>query len=670
MQLKIKNIILYPESSEHKPRVISFDMKKLNIITGYSQRGKSAIIDIIDYCLGSGECNIPVGKIRNSVSVYALYIELNSEFYFLARENYEVSKSIMYFFKENLKGENRDLRSNKWLSNKSEYKVNTNFVKKLLSELAGFKNYTTEDTNNAFNTSASFRDTAAFQFQTQNIIANPSTMFYKTDSWEHLQKLKTIFPLILGYSSYDIIILENEISELEKQKNRLVNILENLKEQYENWQGEVYKYYSEAVSLGLTISDIDISSASVSRIRNALNAIIQSSKNGELYKKDSANRFNEKARELASNRDSLMRTLNISRNNLYKIEQLEQSKEDYLDDVVKEKENRLRPVKWFLEQNGTNHCPFCNSESSKAIDELLALNEIRKTNREIIDDAKSLQYDFEKEKKSLLEDIAKYENSITQLDANLNILLRQEEEAKQGLKDTFEYVGKIEHALSNLKKIEPSSELNKEIEIINGNIATKKTALKKLNEKFDKESSLQKLTKLIGKYVKILSIESKENRLVHLDPDNSLNVKIEDTKTKNRYYLARLGSGANYMGYHLATMFGLHEFFWQLKKNNKVNYIPSFLILDQPSQVYYPESLNSKGKSIQKNSKDVEDTKKIFEACVEFLKNTENNVQLILLEHVPEDMWEDIDSKYINLVEEWRGTEGNDDFKALIPQEW
>ena len=251
----------------------------------------------------------------------------------------------------------------------------------------------------------------------------------------------------------------------------------------------------------------------------------------------------------------------------------------------------------------------------------------------------------------------------------MNILLRQEEEAKQGLKDTFEYVGKIEHALSNLKKIEPSSELNKEIEIINGNIATKKTALKRLNEKFDKESSLQKLTKLIGKYVKILSIESKENRLVHLDPDNSLNVKIEDTKTKNRYYLARLGSGANYMGYHLATMFGLHEFFWQLKKN-KVNYIPSFLILDQPSQVYYPESLNSKEKSIQKNSKDVEDTKKIFEACVEFLKNTENNVQLILLEHVPEDMWEDIDSKYINLVEEWRGTEGNDDFKALIPQEW
>jgi hypothetical protein len=670
MKLKIKNIILYPTSTEHNPRVITFDTEKLNIITGYSQRGKSAIIDIIDYCLASGECNIPVGKIRESVSVYALYLELDEEYYFLARENYEESKSIMYFFKENIKGENRDLRSNKWLSNKSEYKVNTSFVKKMLSELAGFKNYTSDDESNTFNSSASFRDTAAFQFQTQNIIANPATMFFKTDSWEHLQKLKTIFPLILGYSSYEIIALENEISELEKQKTRLVNLLENLKEQYENWQGEVYKYYSEAVSLGLTNTDIDIKSASVNRIKNALDTIILSAKKGELYQKGSANRFSEKAIELINSRDSLIRELNISKNNLYKIEQLEQSKEDYLDDVIKEKENRLRPVDWFLQQNGTNLCPFCDSESSKAIDELISLNEARKFNREIINEAKSLNYDFEKEKKLIITEITKYENSITQLEVNLDIFLKQEKEFKQGLKDTYEYVGKIEHAISNLKKIEPSGELSNEIEVLNGNIATKKTALKRLNDKFDKESSLRKLSKLIGKYVSILSIESKENRIVHLDPDSSLNIKIEDTKTKNKYYLARLGSGANYMGYHLSTIFGLHEFFWQLKENKKVNYIPSFLVLDQPSQVYYPESLNTKRKNIKQDSKDVEDTKKIFEACIEFLKNTERDVQLILLEHVPKDMWKDFNPDNINLVEEWRGTEGNSDFNALIPQEW
>src|SRR5690606_9825936 len=115
------------------------------------------------------------------------------------------------------------------------------------------KNLETENReNNSFNTPASFRDTAAFQFQTQNIIANPTTMFYKTDTWEHLQKLKTIFPLILGYKSYEIIDLENKINEQEKEKNNKIIKFEQIKSQYENWQSDVYKYYTEAISLGLT----------------------------------------------------------------------------------------------------------------------------------------------------------------------------------------------------------------------------------------------------------------------------------------------------------------------------------------------------------------------------------------------------------------------------------
>ena len=179
----------------------------------------------------------------------------------------------------------------------------------------------------------------------------------------------------------------------------LFETLENLKEQYENWQSEVYKYYTEAVSLGLTNSDVNIETASVSRIRAALNSILNSAENGELYKKGSANRFNEKTKELVNTRDSLIRNLSIAKNELNKIEQLEKSKEDYLDDVIREKENRLRPVEWILEQNGTNLCPFCDSESSKAMDELLSLNEARDVNRKILDQAKSLGYDFEEEKK-------------------------------------------------------------------------------------------------------------------------------------------------------------------------------------------------------------------------------------------------------------------------------
>lgn len=41
MKLKILNIILYPENKNLKPRFIKFEEDKINVISGYSQRGVS-----------------------------------------------------------------------------------------------------------------------------------------------------------------------------------------------------------------------------------------------------------------------------------------------------------------------------------------------------------------------------------------------------------------------------------------------------------------------------------------------------------------------------------------------------------------------------------------------------------------------------------------------------
>ena len=49
MTIQILEIILYGKNG--KKRVLSFSLGKVNIITGSSATGKSAIIDIVDYCL-------------------------------------------------------------------------------------------------------------------------------------------------------------------------------------------------------------------------------------------------------------------------------------------------------------------------------------------------------------------------------------------------------------------------------------------------------------------------------------------------------------------------------------------------------------------------------------------------------------------------------------------
>lgn len=659
MNFQILNVILYPKNKDLKPRFLTFKEEKINIITGTSQKGKSAIISIIDYCLGSGECNIPIGLIRETTEVFAIYVKINNEFFFFGRENFDDHKSKMYFYKEESNSDKKiELRSNQWLRNKEDYAINTFYFKSFMNDIAGFKNIETGDSQSSFNYAASFRDTAAFQFQTQNIIANPTTMFYKTDSWEHLQKLKTVFPLILGYKSYEIIDLEREINELEKVKNRKVTTFEQIKAQYENWQANVYKYYTQAISLGLTSSDINIQNSTVDEIKNELVSIVNRVNSGELYKNGSVNRFSEKVIELNNDRNSKVRVLEELKFKYNKIVQLDNSRASYVDDVAREKEQRLQPIEWFLKRKGNDTCPFCGENSKKAVDELIYLNEEKQKNLEVLKKAKSNELSFEKEKAFLKLEINQNESDISDIDENLHLLLSKEKEENDSLQKIYEFSGKIEHVIDNLNKISPSSELFLEIKKLEEHIATEKLKLDGLYKKFNKKASLEKLSNIISEYSKLLPIEDKYNRIVHFDPSESLNIKIEDTKTKNKYFLSRIGSGANYMGYHLATLFGLHEYLNQLKDVGKVNYIPTFLVLDQPSQVYYP-------KEFTEGSKDISDTKKIFETTYEFMKRTHKKIQIIILEHVPSSMWEDINIDTFNLVENW-----DDEGDSLIPAQW
>src|ERR1700722_19335714 len=85
MTFHLARIVLY--SHQGKIRDLKFRASGLSIITGASKTGKSAIIDIVDYCSGRGECFIAEGVIRKSVSWFAILLARNNEQIFIARRN-------------------------------------------------------------------------------------------------------------------------------------------------------------------------------------------------------------------------------------------------------------------------------------------------------------------------------------------------------------------------------------------------------------------------------------------------------------------------------------------------------------------------------------------------------------------------------------------------------
>ncbi len=75
--MQILELVLY--GYNQKVRHLPFKLGQVNIITGRSKSGKSAVGDIIDYCLGGNSCNIADGVVRENVAWYGLLLQFEKK---------------------------------------------------------------------------------------------------------------------------------------------------------------------------------------------------------------------------------------------------------------------------------------------------------------------------------------------------------------------------------------------------------------------------------------------------------------------------------------------------------------------------------------------------------------------------------------------------------------
>ncbi|GHU95553.1 hypothetical protein FACS1894208_08560 [Clostridia bacterium] len=83
--MQIRELIIYGING--KVRRLPFNLGATNIITGKSKSGKSAVGNIIEYCLGGSSCNIADGVVRDNAAWYGLLLQFEKEQLFVARIN-------------------------------------------------------------------------------------------------------------------------------------------------------------------------------------------------------------------------------------------------------------------------------------------------------------------------------------------------------------------------------------------------------------------------------------------------------------------------------------------------------------------------------------------------------------------------------------------------------
>jgi hypothetical protein len=211
MKLAILKVILWPKDSTLFPRVIEFLPGKINVITGESATGKSTLTWIVDYCLGSDKCSIPVGLIREVTGWFGLHLQLANTEMIVARRNPEDQQTTTDLYWE----EGLELHVPPVVRKNARIEDLKNRFNQITHLPA--LDFSTDD-NVGFGGRPSCRDMAAFNFQPQHIVANPYTFFFKADTSEHREKLRIIFPLVLGAIDAGTLAKQRELRGRLKSK--------------------------------------------------------------------------------------------------------------------------------------------------------------------------------------------------------------------------------------------------------------------------------------------------------------------------------------------------------------------------------------------------------------------------------------------------------------------
>jgi len=655
MYFQIKEIILWPRDQSLKPRRLPFELGKVNAISGASRTGKSAIIPIIDYCLGSGKCAIPVKTIRDSCSWFGVIVQTDAGQKLFARREPGGHKATGDMFV--LEGSQINIPDR--IENKN---INVNAVKQSLDELAGLTNldFGAEEFNVRFKARPSFRDLAAFTFQPQNLVANPDVLFYKADTYEHREKLKTIFPYVLNAITAQSLAKQQELKQLKNELNRKQRELETIKEVSERWVAEIQAKASAARELGLIKEKIS-PTATRDQLIEMLSEVVQSSINEVRVTTETISEAVEELVNLQKEESEISLELSGLRRRLAEMSALKESTIQY-HDALQVQRDRLKISEWLWKMYDSNHdCPLCGNSLGESTEQLNVLCNSLKNIERTAGEFNTVPAAFDREFERVRSKIKIVTEKLRGIRIRRKALERSSDEAKRYQYDSLKvsrFIGNIEQSLQTYTRIGKDSKLDSEVR-----------ELKDRVDELKKEISEGHVTNKVNRALDAVCLNAGK-LLPSLDserPDDPISLSITDLTIKvkgvdREDYLWEIGSGSNWLSYHIAVSLGLHQFFLGLKQNP----VPTFIVYDQPSQVYFPKKLAIREDETELDpeliDEDVEAVRKVFKVLSSVVENSNGRLQIIVLDHASESAWGDIQN--VNLVEEWR------DGRTLVPMDW
>ena len=645
--MKIRSIHIY--SHDGQRRDLQFKVDGLNVITGRSSTGKSALSEIIEYCMGRSTFNVPEGVIRDKVAWFAVIYQFDDEQVLVAKPpprggGASCSNAMLR--------RGPDLQPPAF----SELVENSDddAIVSLLSRLLGIPENRTdvaiEHSRDSFD--ANVKHTFYYLFQKQGLVANKDQLFYRQNEAFQPQAIRDTLPILLGVSSHDRYELEAKLRIVQRDLRLNTKLLEQARDAINTSHEKAIGLYSEAKTVGILGGAVD--GANADGIIEILRAAL--TWNPEKVSEDDGSRISALEHEI----ESLRKDRGNVQNRIDAARRFSKRASGYENEAT-EQLDRLSSIKALPKNSDTGEWQWPFSERNLALESPVAtvlLNELKSLDAELRI-ATGQRPKLDAYQKELDDELRAVVGTIREKETELSAAIAANEViAQMGTRNAAaaRVVGRISLFLETLAPDEELARLEADHRRLKSTVEALQSRIGADDSNDRLNSILNIISTQVSRYIRMFEAEFRDFPARF----DLTNITIVFDRLERSVPMSRTGGGENHLAYHLSALLALHLF---AVKNNRP--IPRFLLIDQPTQVYFPSEqvYQEADGSIQKTEADADlaAVRRLFDLLYKFTQEDAPGFQLIVTEHanLREQWFQDA------LVEQpWTKP------PALVPEDW
>ena len=650
MSYQIKEIVFYGHNGTM--RRLEFATGRLNIITGASKTGKTALIAVLEYCFGSTECKIPEGIIRRAVAWVGVRLSIREGESFIARRVPDPprvwSADVFYAVASEIA-----------LPELHQLTKTTNpaALQKILAAHAGIReNRHDPPVQTRPSLKAGLDHALIYCFQHQTEVGSNRQLFHRQSEQFLPQAIRDTMPYFLGAVTDDYVARMVELRQIRRELGKL----QRKQQEYQALAGRdssvAQTLLAEATDLGLRTSQTlpETWEGTLDALRGLTTAVPVSDEDELAVEGD-------EFRRLQTERDEMSQELRVVRAQLDAAQSLAAARDGFSREAIAQSV-RLKSIHLFAAHGGDTHdttkCPLCQT-SLPDNDVSPSIRDIQESLEQLDDRIRHIE-DRSPEMDRLVTTLEeKRDNIKTRLRSNreqLEAIQRQNERVQEYRERSVRrayLLGRISLYVGSIPEISDTSDLQRNIVRLQSDIGRIEGELSDAEIQERVQSALSILSQDMSRWASELHLE--HNRFpVRLDIRRLTVVADGDD---GPIPMERMGSGENWVIYHLIAHFALHRLFVQRSRP-----VPRFLFIDQPSQVYFPEDddwqRQEDGTSTRDEDRDR--VKEMYRFAYDRVQQLNGQFQVIITDHA------NIENQWFQecVIERWR--DGN----KLIPDEW